>query len=186
MLVSNNVLLLEFVVSASPEFFKSPNIDEVKQWANSQVEFFKKEFGEQVKHAVLHLDEKTPHIHFLISTEQKTTKRYKNQFGEFHKETYSLNAKRYNKAFLIELHTRHAEHNKPYGLKRGERGSFRKHKPLKEFYADADLFASKKKDIENKKAYLKKILEMKPIYENRIKELEEENAKLKSIHKNKI
>ena len=103
-------------------------------WANQQCEFFKIKFGEQLKIGVLHLDEKTPHIHFMISTEMKSVKRYKNQKGEFFKETWSLNAKRYDREFLINLHTSHAEHNKNFGLKRGVKGSMRKHTELKEFY----------------------------------------------------
>lgn len=146
----DNVLMLEFVVSASPEFYKGKKIGEIQDWANSQVEFFRKEFGEQVKLAILHLDEKSPHIHFMVSTEQKTVKRYKNRYGESHKETWSLNAKRYNPEFLSGLHDRHAEHNKNFGLKRGVKGSMRKHKSLKEFYAIVDkaLDADYQKQLE--------------------------------------
>ena len=48
----------------------------------------------------------------MISTELKSLKRYKNQKGEFHKETWSLNAKRYDPEFLVGLQDRFAEHNK--------------------------------------------------------------------------
>lgn len=108
---------------------------EVLNWANHQCEFFKAKFGDQLKIGVLHLDEKTPHIHFMVGTEMKSVKRYKNQKGEFFKETWSLNAKRYDREFLVNLHTEHAEHNKDFGLKRGVKGSMRKHTELKEFYA---------------------------------------------------
>ena len=47
---------------------KRPQVDE---WAQKQLEFMKTEFGENVKVAVLHLDEKTPHLHFLLSTEKR-------------------------------------------------------------------------------------------------------------------
>lgn len=132
---SDNVLMMEFVVSASPEWFHGKKNGEVLQWANHQTDFFKNKFGDQLKMGVLHLDEKTPHIHFMIGTEMKLVKRYKNQKGEFFKETWSLNAKRYDKKFLISLHTEHAEHNKNLGLKRGVKGSMRKHTELKEFYS---------------------------------------------------
>lgn len=95
----------------------------------------RKEFGDQIKLVVLHMDEKTPHLHFMVGTEQKSVKRYKNQKGEFHKETWALNARRYNQVFLRDLHDRHAEANKPFGLKRGVRGSMRNHTTLKEFYS---------------------------------------------------
>lgn len=135
---ANNVLMMEFVVSASPEFFSGKKISEINEWANHQVEFFKNEFGDQVKIAVLHLDEKTPHLHFMIGTEIKSVKKYKNQKGEFFKETWSLKADRYNPEFLTGLHDRHAQWNKKYGLKRGVKGSMRQHKSLKEFYKMVD------------------------------------------------
>lgn len=134
----NNVLMMEFVVSASPEFFSGKSKEDIDKWAKHQVDFFKKEFGEQLKIAVLHLDEKTPHLHFMIGTEIKSVKRYKNQKGEFHKETWSLNADRYNPEFLRGLHDRHADHNKNFGLRRGVKGSMREHKTLKEFYSMVD------------------------------------------------
>lgn len=135
---TNNVLLMEFVVSASPEFFEKMSPADIKKWADHQVDFFKNEFGEQLKLSVLHLDEKTPHIHFCVSTEMKSIKKYKNQKGEFHKETWSLNADRYNPQFLTDLHTRHYEWNKKFKLKRGVKNSKREHKSLKEFYSMVD------------------------------------------------
>lgn len=134
----DNVLMMEFVVSASPEFFTGKKMSQIEEWAKNQVDFFKNEFGDQVKIAVLHLDEKTPHLHFMIGTEVKSVKKYKNQKGECFKETWSLNAKRYNPEFLIGLHDRHAICNNKYKLKRGVRGSMRKHKTLKEFYGMID------------------------------------------------
>lgn len=135
---SDNVLMMEFIVSASPEFFSGKKMSEIKEWANHQVEFFKKEFGDQLKVAVLHLDEKTPHLHFMIGTEMKSVKKYKNRYGVSEKETWSLNAKRYDPEFLTGLHDRHAQWNKKYGLKRGVKGSMRQHKSLKEFYRMVD------------------------------------------------
>lgn len=134
----DNVLLMEFVVSASPEFFENQcNTEEkIAEWAKNQVEFFKNEYGSQLKLAVLHRDEKSPHIHFKISTELKSMKKYKNQLGEFHKETYSLNAKRYDPDYLIKLHDRFALANKKFGLIRGKRNSKKLHKPVKEYYND--------------------------------------------------
>jgi hypothetical protein len=147
----DNVLMMEFVVSASPEFFEKMQIPKIKEWAKHQVEFFQKEFGEQVKIAILHLDEKTPHLHFMIGTEIESVKRYKNQKGEFFKKSWSLNAKRYDPEFLIGLHDRHALWNKKYGLKRGAKGSMRKHKTVKEFYAviEKALNSDYSKEIEN-------------------------------------
>jgi uncharacterized protein YnzC (UPF0291/DUF896 family) len=146
---ADSVLMQEFVVSASPSFFEGLPSDKVQEWAADQLEFMKIHFGENVKMAVLHLDEKTPHLHFLLSCEQKTLKRYKNRHGECSKETWSLNAKRWGPEFLKDLHTKHAEHNQKWGLKRGEPRSEAKHKPLKEHYAELA-----KKEAEMERAIL--------------------------------
>lgn len=126
----DNVLMMEFVATASPEFFEKKTQKEIKEWANHQIEFFSKKFGSQVKLAILHLDEKTPHVHIMIGTEQKTVKKYKNQKGEFFKETWSLNAKRYNPEFLRQYQTEFATWNEKYGLKRGKKRSQAEKSPI--------------------------------------------------------
>jgi len=130
----DNVLMLEFIATASPEFFEGKTQNEIKEWADHQVNFFKNEFGEQIKLAILHLDEKTPHLHFMIGTEHKTVKRYKNQKGEFFKEGYSLNAKRYNPVFFTEFQDRFAKSNEVFGLKRGKKKAYTKKTKLKDYY----------------------------------------------------
>jgi chromosome segregation ATPase len=104
-----------------------------------------------MKLAVLHLDESTPHLHIMVSTETKSVKNYKNRYGVSKKETWSLNAERYNPNFLRGLHDRHAAHNKKFGLKRGVKGSMRKHTDLKEFYdiVDKALDTDYQKQIES-------------------------------------
>ena len=79
----NSVLAQEFIISASPEFFDGLSDEKVAIWAEHQLKFMKNEFGDNLQVAVLHLDEKTPHLHFLLSCEEKSLKRYKNQKGEF-------------------------------------------------------------------------------------------------------
>ena len=48
----------------------------------------------------------------------------------------SLNAKRFNRSYLKDLHTRYAEHNKEFGLIRGLEGSEATHTDLKTHRAD--------------------------------------------------
>ena len=131
-----SVPLMEFVLTASPEFFKSADKETFEQWKKSQLDFAKKKWGDNVRMAVLHLDETSPHIHVFVSTEHTTTKKYKNQFGEYHKETTSLNVKRFDKTYLTELQTEYAEHNKNFGLVRGMYNSKATHKEIKKFYAE--------------------------------------------------
>lgn len=149
---TDNVLMLEFVVSASPEFFKGISKSDFERWVNFQIDFMKSEFGDNLKLGVLHLDEKTPHFHFIVSTELESVKKYKNQFGNFEKKSWSLNAKRFDPDFLVGLHDRHAKINLEFDLDRGVRNSVRVHKPLKQFYKMIDRALSVDYGKEIKKA----------------------------------
>lgn len=137
---NNSVPLMEFVLTASPGFFQKADGKLKNQWIKEQISFLRQEFGEQLKFAVLHLDETTPHIHAIVSTEQKTVKNYKNrdpktgEIRSYPKESWSLNVKRYNPSYLVDLQTRYAEHNKQFGLIRGQKRSSTPHVPLKAFY----------------------------------------------------
>lgn len=117
----------------------------------------RKEFGENLKFGVLHLDEKTPHIHFFVTTEQKSMKRYKNQKGEFFKETWSLNSRHINPEFLADLQTRFAENNRKWGLVRGQKGSKAKHQDAKEYEYTIQK--------------VQQILESSPAYEKKFREI---------------
>ncbi len=68
------VRTIEFVLSASPEYFRPQNpsaFGEYEQgrldaWIAANFEFLKKEHGDNLVSAVLHLDEATPHIHAVV------------------------------------------------------------------------------------------------------------------------
>jgi len=139
---SNNVKMMEFVISASPEFFgewhrnqkiRISKKDLLSDWLKTNLAFLKDEFGTRLQLVVGHYDEKTPHLHCMISTEKKSVKKYRNQFGEFFKETYSLAVDHITPEYLIGLHNRHAKANAKFGLRRGIRGSQRKHRHQKEY-----------------------------------------------------
>lgn len=123
----DSVLMLEFIATASPEFFEGKTAEYIDKWVDHQKKFFEKEFGDNLKLAVLHLDEKTPHIHFAISTENRKRAIYKNRHGQTEKEIVILDAKRWNPSFFKEFQTRFAENNVKFGLKRGNSGSKKVH-----------------------------------------------------------
>lgn len=129
---ADNVLMLEFIATASPEFFEGKTKAEVDRWAKAQVAFFEEEFGVNFKMACLHLDEKTPHLHIAVSTEEKKVRRFKNRHGEGVKEGYSLNAARWDPGYFVGLQDRFAKANERFGLERGERHSKATHKTLVE------------------------------------------------------
>ena len=162
----DNVFCLEFEMSASPEFWfkdvpgwsiemweklsmENPQdrkiikgfwkkIDPVKlnKWKKEQVAFAVEEWKNSVERIDLHLDEKSPHLHVMVNTAQKSVKTYKNRYGTTTKENYSLNAKRFNPEYLVGLQDRYALKNNIFGLTRGVKGSKRKHKKLKEYYEE--------------------------------------------------
>lgn len=101
-----------YVISASPEFFqKYPGRTE--EWVNEQISFLKAEFGPNLTTAVLHVDEKTPHIEAFV------TPIIANKNGDL-----ELNRKQFNNArgglnSFTKLQERHAQYNEKFGLKRG-------------------------------------------------------------------
>ena len=59
----------EMIFTSGPEFFKDMTKEEILRWANGCMYFVYNDLGytkEQVLHSVLHLDEKTPHIHCVV------------------------------------------------------------------------------------------------------------------------
>lgn len=157
---ANSVKAMEFVFTASPEFFEKANREELEAWKKEQVAFAKREWGDQLQFLVLHNDEKSPHFHAIVSCEETKTHKYKNQKGEFFKKVTSLNARKYNREYLRELQTRYAKTNKRFGLSRGIKNSSVRHVELKEFQynvrkaLDADYTKSIEKAFDNE--FLKK------------------------------
>ena len=174
----NSVLAQEFIISASPEFFDGLSDEKVAIWAEHQLKFMKNEFGDNLQVAVLHLDEKTPHLHFLLSCEEKSLKRYKNQKGEFFREEYSLNAKRWGPDFLRDLHTRHAEHNEKLGLKRGNPSSGAVHKPLKDYYKELEQLRLRMEGRVNQLEMVPEMVGVIEILADAIEQLDPPNAHL--------
>lgn len=142
----DNVLAIDLVLTASPEHFgewqKNGKITtegrkKIDQWKKVQLDFLERQFGKgAVKLAVLHLDESSPHLHVVVSPEEKKLRTYKNQHGTSTKECWVLNAKRWGPAYWKnDFLKNYAKANAPLGLKRGIEGSTKKNVPLKDFYA---------------------------------------------------
>lgn len=138
-----NVKCLEFVLTASPEFFKNASESKIKEWRKTQMEFLKKEFGSSVLNVVEHNDETTKHIQCIILADKKKLHKYKNQKGEFFKEKHCISPGDFDPQFLRGLQDRYAEANKKFGLVRGLRNSKATHRTLKEFYSAVDKAMSK-------------------------------------------
>ena len=71
---SNSVRVVEALVTASPEFFKGKKKAEVRAYFNEALDFMQKhQSKDTIISAVVHMDEKTPHMHlcFVPLTEDK-------------------------------------------------------------------------------------------------------------------
>lgn len=70
----NSVRFIDTLITASPEFFKGKSYDEMKKFFIHGLDFIKANIvPENIFSAVIHLDEKTPHMHlcFVPLTEDK-------------------------------------------------------------------------------------------------------------------
>lgn len=123
---TNAVVAIEYLLTASPEFFdseaKNERDERLKNWCEAQIDFVKKEHGaENIACMYLHMDEKTPHIEvFVVPIDPKGKLNCKHFLG-------ARNA-------LSMLQTKYATHNARFGLKRGQTGSRATHQEVKKFY----------------------------------------------------
>lgn len=140
----DSVLAMEFVLTASPKFFKNASKEKIEKWKKTQMEFLQKEFGDQLQFVILHLDETSPHLHVITSVEETKIHKYKNRYGSCEKMVCSVNADRYNPIYLQKLQDRYAVTNAKFGLSRGLRNSKAVHTELKEFQVMIKEFLDKK------------------------------------------
>ena len=131
---SKNVVADELVMTASHNFFKDMSREQIKEWADTCMEFVYNDLGykkEQILHATVHLDEETPHIHCVVVP---LVKKIDNRTNT---ERYTISKKQYikDKLQLSRLqdmyHKRLTE--KGYDLERGIKGSDNKHIKIKEY-----------------------------------------------------
>ena len=91
---SKSVVADELLFTSDNEFFKDMNKEEIKKWADSCMDFVYKDLGytkEQILHATVHMDEKTPHIHCVVVPLVKKFDKRTNC------ERYSISKKQYIK-----------------------------------------------------------------------------------------
>ena len=117
----DNVIMYDMFIGMSPEWAKDVSPAQVSEWKDKSMEWLKEEFGaENIKSAVLHQDEQTPHIqaHVIPRHEGK------------------LNAKHWTggKQRCSELQDRYHAKVKELGLARGERGSKARHEEVSKYY----------------------------------------------------
>lgn len=131
---SRSVVADELLFTATHDFFKDASRRSVKEWANTCMEFVYEDMGytkDQVLHATVHMDEKTPHLHcVVVPLVQKLDKRTNTERLTISKKEYI-----HDKSHLSELQDKYHQRmiDNGYELKRGIKGSDNEHIQIKEF-----------------------------------------------------
>ena len=131
---SRNCVADELVMTASHNFFNNMSREQIKEWADTCMEFVYNDLGykrEQILHATVHLDEETPHIHcVVVPLVKKLDNRTKT-------ERYTISKKQYIKDKIQLSHLQDLYHKrlteKGYDLERGIKGSDNEPIKIKEY-----------------------------------------------------
>lgn len=124
----NAVWAMEHLLTASPEYFRPDNpgaagqYDEsrMEAWKDRAMRFLHDRYGDNLAHAVLHLDEATPHIQALVVPRREDGK---------------LDAaKLFDPDALVRMQSDYADCMADIGLERGIEGSKAKHESIKAYY----------------------------------------------------
>lgn len=186
----DTVIGRELLLTASPSFFRGLPKEQFDRWVQLNISWLKREFKDNLKYAVLHLDETTAHIHAFICPKIYSDKR----------KAYILSNRHYFNGMekLIGWQDNYAEEMQTVfkSLQRGIRFSKAKHINIKEYYAlinselnENDLEQIKAKAIkgellEIKIKALQKTLEAYRKYNtNALVEKEELSKDLKKLEK---
>lgn len=135
-ITKDQVRVIRINLSGSPEDMKRIEAEgRIEEWSRDTIDYLKKEFGEKnIVSAVLHMDEKTPHIHASLVPIVEGARR-KAKEGTKKKNTIRLCADDImTKTKLEGFQDTYAEAMAKYGLERGIRGSEAKHVTTAEFY----------------------------------------------------
>ena len=131
---SKSVVADELLFTATNEFFMDMSKEDIKKWAEVCMDFVYEDLGytkEQVLHSVVHLDEKTPHVHCVVVP---LVRKYDKRTNT---ERYTISKKQYIKdnIHLSELqdiyHKRLTDNG--YDLERGIKHSDNESIPIREF-----------------------------------------------------
>lgn len=130
---SKSVVADELLFTSDKTFFKNMTKEEIIKWANTCMDFVYQDLGytkEQVLHATIHMDEKTPHLHcVVVPLIRKFDKRA-------NIEKYSISKKQHirDKLHLSELQDKYHDRmvKNGFDLQRGIKNSDNIHLSMKE------------------------------------------------------
>ena len=131
---SKSVVADELLFTSDSDFFKGMSKGKIKKWADTCMDFVYDDLGyskDQVLHSVLHMDEKTPHIHCVVIPLVRKLDKRTNTIR------YSISKKQYikDKEHLSTLQDKYHQRlvDKGFDLERGIKNSNNEHISIKEF-----------------------------------------------------
>lgn len=150
----DSVLAMEIMLSASPEHFRPGNPlkwgsfdkDKVKKWADESRTFLKEKYGANLIAIDLHLDERTPHIHAVVTPIEKKQRKKRGK-DEYYEKNVLVAKTMFGKYQLKQLQTDYAKAMKPLGLSRGVSKSKTRHQTLKRYYGRVENILQKAKRL---------------------------------------
>ncbi|GHT28291.1 mobilization protein BmpH [Bacteroidia bacterium] len=157
----NQVRAIRIMLSGSPEEMKQEvEAGQLDDWCQDNVDWLRKTFGtENFVSAVLHLDEKTPHIHATVVPIVTGERRKANVEKDNDKRKYKKKPANSARLCADDVMARdklkayqdsYAEAMNKYGLQRGIEGSEARHVSTQQFYRNLHLQnETLKEDIED-------------------------------------
>ena len=131
---SKSVVADELLFTSDFDFFKNMSKSKIRKWADTCMEFVYNDLGytkDQILHSVLHLDEKTPHLHcVVIPLVRKLDKRTDTIRYSITKKYY-IKDKEHLSLLQDKYHQRLVDNG--FDLERGIKNSDNEHISIKEF-----------------------------------------------------
>ncbi len=146
---SKSVVADEILFTSDKIFFDSLSEEELMKWANTVLDFVYEDLGykkEQIIHATLHMDEKTPHIHLVVvPLVKKFDKRVNKERDSISKKAYIKNS-----IHLSELQDKYCNRLNKNGFKleRGQKNTGVKNLSPRQLKQVTRIF---NKDLDNTK-----------------------------------
>lgn len=120
----NGVVAVEYLMTASPEFFKDADKQQQKEFFDKSMDWLKEKHGEKnIISATIHRDETTPHLAvFIVPITEDGRLSARDFLG--------------GRKLLTEAQTSYAKNVEHLGLERGVEKSKAQHKSIKEYYQE--------------------------------------------------
>lgn len=129
---SKNNVAAEFLFTSDSSFFEGMDREDIQKWAETSLAFVTDDLGiskDNIIHAVVHMDEKTPHLHVMaVPLVKKYDKRAKREKTSISLSYYTKDDREHMSHLQDVYHAKMV--SKGFTLERGEKGSKSKNKGI--------------------------------------------------------